>query len=54
MAKGNFPPALADELVYEGGYTADRRDPGHSAAACGVNSYAAKRNVGGDGRGVPI
>ncbi len=29
MAKGNFPPALADVLVHEGGYTADRRDPGN-------------------------
>ena len=29
MAKGNFAPALADVLVHEGGYTADRRDPGN-------------------------
>lgn len=29
MAKGNFPACLADVLVHEGGYTADRRDPGN-------------------------
>lgn len=29
MAKGNFAPSLADVLVHEGDYTADRRDPGN-------------------------
>lgn len=29
MAKGNFPSALADVLVHEGGFTKDRRDPGN-------------------------
>lgn len=29
MAKNNFPPALVDVLVHEGGFTDDRRDPGN-------------------------